>query len=102
MLRVRRRIFNGQLLNTPDRNFNFIFTTRGPLQEVRILILLFVYIPFPFVEPNQSIGHIIQTCPALFFVVDSWQVVSTPSVADWRSEASQDSEPWPQSDSEIN
>ncbi len=92
MLRLRRRIFNGQILNTPSGNFNHLFTTRGPSQEARIVILLFLYVPYPFVVPNQDISHIIQTCPALFFVVDGWQIVCTPSVQDWTASEVTDSE----------
>ena len=92
MLRLRRQIFRGQQLNTPDSNFNFIFSTRCQVQEVRILILHFLYQPFPFVLPNQCIGRCIQTCTTLFCVIDSWQVVGTPSVQDYasNSEASDD------------
>ena len=80
MRRLRGRRFNGQILNTPNWNFNHLFTTRGQLQEARIVILLFLYIPYPFVVPNQDIGHLIQACPG------------TPSVQDWTASEATDSE----------
>ena len=92
MRRLRGRRFNAQILNAPNWNFNHLFTTRGQLLEARIVILLFLYIPYPFVVPNQDIGHLIQACPALYFIVDTWQVVGTPSVQDWTASEVTDSE----------
>lgn len=97
MITLRRRIYRGQQLNTPDRNFNFLFTTRGPVEQIRIQILLYLYQPFPFIFPNQRIGRLIQTSTVLFCVIDSWQVVLTPSVAQSDSaaeEASDLDDPW--------
>ena len=93
MLRLRRQIFRGQQLNTPDWNFQFhLFHTLPSSRSANLDSPTFYTNLSRLSFQISAIGRCIQTCTTLFCVIDSWQVVGTPSVQDYvsNSEASDD------------